>query len=319
MADAEHRTLASTNTLFDIGQMADAYFAVAILQLVESGAIALDDPISKYLNDLPASARGVTVRQLVQHQSGLRAGGDPSPAFEPGTRSADSPVDYELLRRLIAKAGGGSCEKFVRDHRFKPPGLDHTFFASELDGVAREKLDGDARHREFLKNPRLIDPTEPATGAPAETGAPAPGAIYASAHDISRWDVALAGEVLIKDPALRKLIYHPASLKDGRATPTSGPWIFPGHPGLMISTGSARGFSSLPSRFTQPDELVCVTLLANREGMDLTQLARKIAGAYDAKIGPPPQAAASRVQQSPYPVAETIDRLEKFSANRERR
>ncbi len=51
----------------------------------------------------------------------------------------------------------------------------------------------------------------------------------------------------------------------------------------MVSRGEENGFSSLLSRFTHPDELVCVTLLANAEGLDLSQLARKIAGAYDPK------------------------------------
>ncbi len=78
----------------------------------------------------------------------------------------------------------------------------------------------------------------------------------------------------------------------------------------MVTTGDKAGFSSLLSRFTDPKELVCVTLLANKDGLDLTQLARQIAGAYDAKIGPPPSTVGMRVQQSPYSVKKTMDRLE---------
>jgi uncharacterized protein (DUF302 family) len=129
--------------------------------------------------------------------------------------------------------------------------------------------------------------------------------------DVSIWDIGLAGEILIKDPALRKILYQPA---DG--VPSSGPWYFPGHPGLMITTGSGDGFSSLLSRFTDPKELVCVTLLANRDGLDLTQLARRIAGAYDSKIGPPPETASLRAQQSPFTVKETLDRLESILKDR---
>ena len=114
----------------------------------------------------------------------------------------------------------------------------------------------------------------------------------------------------MKDAALRKILYSPATLENGTRIPTSGPWFFPGHEGLMISTGSGEGFSSLLSRFTKSDELVCLTLLANKEGLDLTQLARKIAGAHNPRIGPPIRAAGMRVQQSPYSVNDTMTRLE---------
>jgi uncharacterized protein (DUF302 family) len=159
----------------------------------------------------------------------------------------------------------------------------------------------------------LINPTEPATGAGAARVnpglLPARAAIYASALDISLWDVGLAGSILIKDPALRRMLYQPAKLEGGENVATSGAWEFPGHPGLMVITGSEAGFSSLLSRFTDPRELVCVTLLANKEGLDLTQLARRIAGAYDPVLGPPLQTAGQRVQQSPRPVHETMERL----------
>src|SRR5207244_9618338 len=157
--------------------------------------------------------------------------------------------------------------------------------------------------RRFLQMSSLIDPTEPATGYRAAAAVkPAASAIYSSASDISFWDIGLAGEILVKDPALRKILY----------SPTTGPWTFPGHEGLMIITGSGDGFSSLLSRFTKSDELVCVTLLANKEGLDLTQLARKIAGAHNPKLGPPLAAAGMRVQQSPYSVEQTIGRLERI-------
>jgi len=84
----------------------------------------------------------------------------------------------------------------------------------------------------------------------------------------------------------------------------------------MVATGSGDGFSSLLSRFTRSDELVCVTLLANREGLDLTQLARTIAGAYDTRLGPPARLARLRVQQSPYPISDTLARLERIARAR---
>jgi D-alanyl-D-alanine carboxypeptidase len=287
LADLESRRLVASNTIFDVGQIAEAYLAVAVMQLVEAGKLSLDAPAGKYIDGAPKASVG----QLIQHKSGLPRA-----------------IEANLLCDLIAKASGTTCEAYIRTNQIDRLGLKQTFFASELDGLKWEK----EKHGEFLRDPRLINPTEPATGTSAKPSSPEGGLrIYASAMDVSIWDIGLAGEILIKDPALRKILYQPA---DG--APSSGPWYFPGHPGLMISTGSGDGFSSLLSRFTDPKELVCVTLLANRDGLDLTQLARRIAGAYDPKIGPPPETASLRAQQSPFSVKETLDRLETILKDR---
>jgi D-alanyl-D-alanine carboxypeptidase len=282
LADAETRRLASSNTLFDVGQMAEAYVAVAVMQLAEAGKLSLEDPAEKYI---PGAARA-TLKELLQHRSSLPRA-----------------LDYTLLAEVVTKASGQPCEQFIRENQFDRLGLRQTFFASELENLPWKKTA--EKHGEFLRDPRLINPTEPAIGSAAKGASPTGLRIYASAMDISIWDIGLAGEILIKDPALRKILYHPA-----KGAHSTGPWYFPGHPGLMVSTGDRDGFSSLLSRFTDPKELVCVTLLANRGGLDLTQLARRIAGAYDPKIGPPVETASLRVQQSPFSVQETLDRLE---------
>lgn len=239
VADKDRRTLVADNTVFDVGQMKNAFTAVAIMQLVEMGKVKLED-----------------VRDR------LRAA-DPS------------------LEQVVEKTGGMSYETFVRKHQFERAGLRHTFFGADLGRVPRETFATGERHKRFLSDPQLIDPTEPAIGYAAQPTAPAPRAIYSTARDISVWDVALAGEILIKDPALRKMLYVP------EGTTQLGAWHFPGHPGLMIATGSGNGFSSLLSRYTDPSELVCVTLLANKEGLDLEPLAQRIAAAHNAKLAPP--------------------------------
>lgn len=279
VGDVGRRTLVASNTLFDIAQMRDGFTAVAIMQLVEGGKLDLD----------AALEGGGTVRALLRQ-----------------------PTAYGRLEALVERASGGSYEDFVIRGQFERLGLRQTFFGRDLAKAPREALGPDGRHAAFLRDATLINPTEPATGYRGkEEVAPAERGIYASALDISLWDVGLAGDVLIRDPALRKLLYRPE--KGGT---TTGPWIFPGREGLMVATGSGDGFSSLLSRFTKADELVCVTLLANKEGLDLTQLARRIAGAYDARLGPPVTAKSMRIQQSPYSVSQTIDRLERVLRDR---
>jgi len=341
LADGEKKLLVASNTLFDIGQMGAAYTAVAIMQLVEMGKLGLDDKLGKHLGDAPAAWDAVTIRHLLIHASGiadytLDPSFDPARghtideivalaaskplAFKPGHDVADSATDDKLLARIVEVASREPYRDFVRRNQFERLGLRQTVFADERDRVRSEAIERNGnRHKDFLVDPVLINPTERATGyrAAGEAQAPATapprlidGPILASAMDISIWDVGLAGGILVKDAALRAVLYQPAKLADGRSVPVMGAWRFPGRKGLMYVTGNGRGFSAFLSRFTDAFELVCVTLLANKEGLDMTQLARRIAGAYDPRLAPPQAPKGMRLQQSPYTVGETITRLD---------
>jgi len=78
----------------------------------------------------------------------------------------------------------------------------------------------------------------------------------------------------------------------------------------MEIKGSAPGFSAYLSRFTAPADLVCVTLLANREGLDLTVLAREIAESYKPGLGAGATSDDIVTLESKFSVDETVARLE---------
>jgi hypothetical protein len=98
-----------------------------------------------------------------------------------------------------------------------------------------------------------------------------------------------------------------------RSSSVTGWGIFDWRLGDYCTGDDTNGQSAFLSRFTDPSELVCVTLLANKDGLDLTQLARRIAGAFDPRLGPPLTPDGSRFQQSPYSARETHDRLAAIS------
>jgi CubicO group peptidase (beta-lactamase class C family)/uncharacterized protein (DUF302 family) len=346
VTDVEKRLLASPKTLWHVGQMTQAYTAVAVMQLVEADKLALDDPLGKHVANLPATWQAVTLRQLLAHASGLpdytkQKSFDPTcdykpdevlalvrdvaPLFKPGTRVADSGTDFFLLGLAIERASGLSYEAFVTKHQIERLGLKNTLFASGLPGVKREAIETThGKHQKFLSERPYIDPTEPATGYTEQDGklvaAPrnsqgawyANGAVLASAEDISLWDIGLAGNLLVSKKENRDFLYHSIKLDDGTVLPAHCGWRFPGHKGLMDIQGHAPGFSCYLSRFTDPSELVCVTLCANKDGVDLTELARRIAGAFDRKLGPPVGPKVMTCLESPYPVATTVDRLAEF-------
>lgn len=79
----------------------------------------------------------------------------------------------------------------------------------------------------------------------------------------------------------------------------------------MDIKGNVSGHSAFLSRFTDASELVCVTLLANKEGVDLTNLGRRIAAAFDSdKMGTGANDNLLYTYESQFSVPETMTRIE---------
>jgi CubicO group peptidase (beta-lactamase class C family)/uncharacterized protein (DUF302 family) len=336
--------LASTRTMWNIGPITQAFTAVAVMQLKESGKLKLSDAIGVHVDGLPQAWRGITIKQLMQHSSGIpdyRGSLDNTKHYTPrellalvaakpmlfraGTEVRLSATDATLLALMVEQASGMSYHDFVWKNQIEVEGLPATMFASDFAKLA--KIDrpgahpGTNQHSHFKAEVSFINPVEPATGYVAAGGkltAVAPevsanlygfGDLWSSAEDISKWDIGLAGSTLIKTAEDRDVIYQPTKLDNGKTVPAMIGWEFTRHPGFMEVKGDSPGFSSYLSRFTASDELVCVTLLSNREGVDLTVLARDLAVAYKADLGPDVDQHHVIAQESKFGAAETVTRL----------
>ncbi|WP_131779073.1 serine hydrolase [Legionella bozemanae] len=340
-ADTEKKLLVSTRTLFHVGQLTHAFTAVAMMQLIEEGKLKLDDSISTSISSLPQEWQGVTIRQLLTHSSGIpdysECEGfsyhkdykpeeifnlikDPNLLFPSGTKMQPSASNYYLLGIIIENASGMGYEPYITKNQIERVGLKRTFFIKNISSIDNEVHNATLpfKHSEFLHNPSYIDPLEVAVGYAADNHALpgitwtttfAHGGVIASAEDISIWDIGLAGTILIKESENRDFLYHCITLDNEMIIPGNAGWLFPGHPGLMEIKGNIPGFSAFLSRFTAPNELLCVTLLANKENLsDLDILSRKIAAAFDMKLGAP-EGSGSQTLQSPYSVSQTIQRI----------
>lgn len=336
--------LASTKTMWNVGPITQAFTAVAVMQLKEAGKLALTDPISRHVQGLPASWSRITILQLMQHSSGIpdyRTHLDDARRYTPrqlidlvraeplrfrsGTRAALSATDATLLAMAVEQASGMPYREFVRRRQIDPMHLESTMFADEFARKARidrpASHPGDNQHSRFKSEEPFINPVEPATGyrlvgdrmTPVAVEASSNlfgfGDLWSSAEDISKWDIGLAGSALIKELSDRDVVYMPTRLANGTIVPAVLGWEFTHHPGFMEVKGDSPGFSSYLSRFTASDELVCVTLLTNKEGVDLTVLARQIAQAYKADLGPDVDPAQIVAQESKYDPAETVARI----------
>jgi len=72
LANMELQVPAAKETVYEIGSITKQFTAEAVILLVEEGKLGLDDPISKYLPDLPQAWAQITVRHLLTHTSGLK-------------------------------------------------------------------------------------------------------------------------------------------------------------------------------------------------------------------------------------------------------
>ncbi len=139
-------------TRLNLGSMNKMFTAVAVMQLVESGRLSLDDRLDSRLDEtwLPREvSRRITIGQLLTHRSGLGSflEGDfqnasrrlyrelddykplvrgETPAFEPGAQFRYSDTGMLLLGAVIEKTTGGSYFDYVRDHVFQPAGMTDT-------------------------------------------------------------------------------------------------------------------------------------------------------------------------------------------------
>lgn len=142
------------STLFDVGSVAKSFEAALVLTLADEGLLDLDDPISKWLPPLRHVDGTITVRQLLNHTSGVFnvfenptfpwVGADVEynrtwglqemfstfvlePYGSPGTVQHYSSTNYRLLTVLVEEATGESVPQGVERRFFEPLGLNHTF------------------------------------------------------------------------------------------------------------------------------------------------------------------------------------------------
>src|SRR5215471_11305669 len=72
MADLERNVPITADTVFESGSVAKQFTATALLLLAQRGKISLDDPLRKYLPEIPDYGTPLTIRHVMSHLSGLR-------------------------------------------------------------------------------------------------------------------------------------------------------------------------------------------------------------------------------------------------------
>jgi microcystin degradation protein MlrC len=89
MADLEHGIPNTPATIFEAGSVSKQFTAAAIQLLAMEGLLSLDDDVGEYVPELPDYGQRITIRQMMNHTSGLRDWG----SVAEGTFAIDRPIE----------------------------------------------------------------------------------------------------------------------------------------------------------------------------------------------------------------------------------
>jgi CubicO group peptidase (beta-lactamase class C family) len=278
------------DTLFKSGAMGMQLTAAGILLLTEEGRIGLDEPVRKYLPELPRSWAQVTVRQLLNHTSGVPAtpSGDfqkeyteaellkiiagQETNFHSGARWRFSYAGYVVLGFMIRRVTGESYVEFLQKRLFAPAGMTRARGIDE-SAIIPGRASGYELRDGKLRNAERISATANST---------ADGSLYLSVLDYAAWAQALARKDVLSEASWAEMA-KPAQLADGTRCGYGLGWFQEG--GEWSHAGSWQGFQTFALRY--PAEDLTVVVLANGEAADAPALGRRIAGELRPGLGAP--------------------------------
>lgn len=216
LANRERGIPFNANTVFTIGSITKQFTGAAILKLEMQGALSVEDPITKFFDDVPEDKAGITVHHLLTHTAGLidSLGGDHDLQatrewvfreamsrklkWKPGTRHSYSNLGYSLLGMIVEKTSNMGYEQFLREHLFAPAEMLRTGYF--LPNFTADELAVGYRGGEVwgtvLDRPMLED--GPCWNLRAN------GGIHSTIKDMFRWHQALLGNDILSDEAKKK-------------------------------------------------------------------------------------------------------------------
>lgn len=306
-----------SKTNFRLASCTKQFTAMSIMLLVHDGKLRYDEPLTDMFPDFPKYGSTITIRNLLNHTSGLpdyeelmdiAAGGKPSPwsathqiqdegvlallekqtkgKFAPGTQWSYSNSGYVVLGLVVARVSGEPFEKFLDERIFRPLRMNDTLAYVKGKNEIPERSYGHSRTGKVFRE----------TDQSATSATLGDGGVYSNLEDLAKWDDGLAQHTLLSAPEMQPAL-EPVKLADGSAPYwASGPgdadplagqpvsygfgWFldpFEGH-ARMWHYGDTIGFKTAIVRFTS-DELT-VILLADRSDLDVAALASNLARVY---------------------------------------
>jgi CubicO group peptidase (beta-lactamase class C family) len=256
LADLTTNTPLDSTTNFRMASLTKQFTAMAILLLAKDHHLTLDDPIGRWLPELPASvAHKVLIRHLLTHSSGIEdyeslipdtqttqvldanvlelLSHHDSTYFPPGTRFRYSNSGFCLLALVVERASHETYANFIKDHIFLPLHMDQSTVYEKGQPIFHRAM-GYAKDSTGTTIPSDQSVTSATKGD---------GGVYTSLADYRKWILALQQNRLINLQATLDRLRFPIS--NGTKTSYAAGWFINSEPpGILFHSGSTCGFAT---------------------------------------------------------------------------
>lgn len=304
LADFERHIPITPTTNFRLASVTKQFTATAIMLLVKDGKLSYDTHLTDIFPDFPDYGRNITVRNLLNHTSGLPDYEDlwdhqfPNTAdpelpqvrdaqvlqlmklqtkgkFAPGTRWSYSNAGYSVLSQIVEKVSGQPFEDFLRDRIFQPLGMTNTVAFINTRNSVTNRAYG---YRE--QNGRWIFSDQSSTSAVLGDGG-----VYSSLADFQKWIDALRTHKLLTaeemKPAVTPVLarqFDPPTSEE--FVPYGFGWFLDPYKNhrRMYHYGETIGFLTNIQYF--PDDDLGIVVLCNRTDVPPQKRAEKIADIF---------------------------------------
>lgn len=277
------------STLFQLASASKPVAGVALMTLVDDGDIRLDDAIHAHLPDLPDAWRGVTVRQVMSHTSGLPRMINPETGDLLGGTSTDeafrlaqqkpladtssrtwsyNQTGYEVARRIMESVADTTYEALAHARVLAPAGMSDTHFLGQTPPSPEQVATG---YREGPEAMRFDEAYE--------YYVPTAAGLFSSTGDLVRMMDAITTGDLLSDDA-RRTMWTSAPFEDSEIGAITGygiGWTVDeqdGHQRVWHSGGGATMLVHFP------DDALTVVYLTNRFSHDVISPTTEIADLY---------------------------------------
>lgn len=320
MAELEHEIRIASTSIFEAGSVSKQFTAAAVLLLAREGKLSIDDPVRKYVPELPDFHKPLLIRHMLNHTSGLRDWGSVAAIagwprtsrvhthahvldivsrqralnFDPGTNWSYSNTGFNLAAIIVSRTSGMPFADFTRERLFQPLGMAHTSWRDDYTrivkgrAVAYSQRDG-ALHTNM--------PFENVYGN---------GGLLTTVGDLLKWNENFATPI-VGDAAFVEEQQRPGAVNDGRSHSYAFGLYRRMYKGVreVSHGGSTAGYQAFLTRY--PDQHVSVAVLCNIASANATQIAHRVADIYlgdrlkppaDARPTPEQLAAAAGLYRS---------------------
>jgi CubicO group peptidase (beta-lactamase class C family) len=299
MASLEHGIALTPRSVLDVGSISKQFTAMAILILQKEGKLSIDDPIRKYIPEMPAYADKVTIRRALSQTSGLRDlytmwgqtgrafAGDTidalriitrsaEPNYTPGERYLYTNSGWILAAQIVYRLTGKNLAQFADERIFAPLGMYDTRYLSDAATMIPNLATGYA--------PRQGGGFRVARSAydGAIMGA---GAVQTTVEDFGRWlnnydSASVGGRDILETMTTA------TKLNDGSPATSGATQAY----AVGLSVGTLRGLRTVSHGgswagyrghfFRFPEQRFAVATFCNLTTSGPDSLARKVAGIY---------------------------------------